>query len=148
MTLFVYCALLPSLVLANQTGYVVLSYKYYETLTELSYSIATAVASLLTGPLTLLPFARVIGRTSSSSWSLLSIIATQIWAAKMTVSKTSESLVASRLLVAYSAKWRPLLARDTLWIYSSYTNVESKLLHADYGVFFPVGMKLNAFLET
>lgn len=128
MTLFVYCALLPSLVLVHQTGDVVLSYTYYTTLTELSYSISATVASLLTGPLTLLPFARVIGRTSSSSWSLLSIIATQIWAAKMTVSKTSESLVASRLLVAYSAKWLPRVAQDTLWIYSSHTNVESKLL--------------------
>ena len=100
VTLFVLCiaafagAATPT---AHQTGYVVISYTYHKTPTELSYSISAAVAGLLAGPLILLPFARVIGRTSSIFWSLLGAFATQIWAAQMTSHNNYNSFVASRL---------------------------------------------------
>ena len=100
MTLFVLCfaafagAATPT---AHQTGYIVISYIYHKTPTELSYSISAAIAGLLAGPLILLPFARVIGRTSSIFWSLLGAIATQIWAAQMTSPNDYNSFVASRL---------------------------------------------------
>lgn len=99
-TLFVLCfaafagAATPT---AHQTGYVVISHTYHKTPTELSYSISAAVAGLFVGPLILLPFTRVIGRTSLIFWSLSGAIATQLWAAKMTGRDDYDSFLISRL---------------------------------------------------
>ena len=56
---------------------------YHKSSIELSYSLSSAVAGLLIGPVILTLLVGLIGRNSVILWSLLAAIACQIWAALM-----------------------------------------------------------------
>ena len=84
---------------AHQLAYVVIAREtYHKTPIELSYSISSAVAGLLVGPVILTPLVGVVGRSSVIFWSLLAVIACQIWAALMTSKDEYLAFVISRLV--------------------------------------------------
>ena len=70
---------------------------YGKTPTQLSYSINSAVAGLLAGPIIFVPLARVVGRTSVIFWSLIGLFVCQIWAASMTKSDDYNAFIISRM---------------------------------------------------
>lgn len=71
---------------------------YHRPAIELSYSISSAAAGLLVGPVILTPFVGTVGRSSMIFWSLLAVIACQIWAALMTDKGDYIAFVISRLI--------------------------------------------------
>ena len=69
---------------------------YHKRPIELSYSLSSATAGLLVGPVILTPLAPLIGRSCVIFWSLLALIACQIWAALMTGEDDYVAFVISR----------------------------------------------------
>ena len=102
--------------LANQLGFVAQAKLYQKELVEVSYSvsmiddrarrfmniltglkISSAIAGLAFGPLLLVPFAHVIGRSALIWWSLIGCLCCGVWAARMTGPDDYISFVLSRL---------------------------------------------------
>ena len=84
---------------AHQLAYVVIAQEtYHKSPIDLSYSISSAVAGLLIGPVILTPLVGLVGRSSVVFWSLLAVIACQIWAALMTGEDDYVAFVISRLI--------------------------------------------------
>ena len=83
---------------AHQLAYVVMAQEtYHKAPIDLSYSISSALAGFLIGPVILTPLVGLIGRCSLIFWSLLGLIACQVWAALMTGENDYVALVMSRL---------------------------------------------------
>ncbi|MCJ1311613.1 hypothetical protein MMC25_005286 [Agyrium rufum] len=88
---------------AHQTAYFVIAESLEKTPTQLSYSISSAVAGILAGPVLIAPLARLIGRSSLIFWCLLGTFATQIWAAEASGPNGYISFVISRLFSGFFA---------------------------------------------
>ena len=82
---------------ANQVAYVIQARDYHKTPIEMSFSASAAIAGFLAGPLLLGPGSLVIGRCAMLFWSLVCLLATQIWAASMTREDQYIPFVISRL---------------------------------------------------
>ena len=94
---------------------------YHRPPIELSYSISAGVAGLLAGPVILTPLVGLIGRSSVMLWSLLAVIACQIWAALMTGGDDYVALVISRLFAGFFGSMPTILGPSFI--------VETTFLH-------------------
>ncbi|KZF22834.1 MFS general substrate transporter [Xylona heveae TC161] len=71
---------------------------YHKTTTQMSYSVSSALAGLIAGPLIFVPLAQVIGTSSCIFWSLLGSFACCIWSATCTGQGDYMSFTISRLI--------------------------------------------------
>ena len=82
---------------SNQLTFIEQVATYHKTVPDLLNSVAAALAGWVAGPFFIIPLVAVIGRSAVIFWSLIGILATQIWAAKMTGPDDYISFTLSRL---------------------------------------------------
>jgi len=83
---------------AHLSSLVVQAKVYHRTPTDLSYSVSSALAGLMIGPVLFVPLAQVVGVSSCIFWSAIGAMACAIWSAEMTGSGDYISFVWSRAI--------------------------------------------------